>query len=128
VANTTETLTYFSGARKASARVILLSDGSTTTQNTLVDISTFQGTPTKVTILEAVATVRNMDYLYVKWDHDTDDEAIVFPEGTTVFTAEREGGMTDPASTGGTGDILGFVVGPAANGSAVIDFKLLLQD
>lgn len=49
------------------------------------------------------------------WDHTTDDEIAVLA-GSGVIDLQAEGGIVDPRSSGGTGDIL-FTTNGQASGS-----------
>ena len=42
----------------------------------------------------------------LSWDHDTDDVALVLPAGAIDLDFSDLGGLHDPQSTGGTGDLL----------------------
>lgn len=65
---------------------------------------------------------------YIKWsiqgftsvrglfDHDTDDEAFVLGTGTGERSFWGEGGLRDPLSSGGTGDLL-FTTAGATSGN-----------
>lgn len=40
------------------------------------------------------------------WDHDTDDKALVIPAGAIDMDFRDVGGLHDPQSAGGTGDLV----------------------
>ena len=50
--------------------------------------------------------------LTLSWDHTTDDVALVLPPGAVDMDFRDVGGLHDPQSTGGTGDLLVTTAGP----------------
>ncbi len=78
-----------------------------------VDISALTGTPTKVQILEVEYSVSTGMSVGILYDHTTDD-LVLNLTGSGKMNFERSGGIDDPASTGGTGDIMFSTVGHAA--------------
>lgn len=48
------------------------------------------------------------------WDHTTDDVAVVIPAGAIDLDFSDLGGLHDPQSTGGTGDLVITTVGHTA--------------
>lgn len=48
----------------------------------------------------------------LSWDHDTDDTSLVLPAGAIDMDFRDVGGLHDPQSTGGTGDLLITTAGP----------------
>lgn len=94
------------------------SDGTAESAVTKVDISTLPGSPTKVRISKMNWTVSGMG-VKVYFDHTTDDLVAVL-SGDGEICAPLE----DPASAGGTGDILFTTFGAAANSSYMIEMEI----
>lgn len=84
------------------------SDSTGESAVTKVDVSTLAtiaGLPVSyVTIDRIEYSVWGINYVALYWDADTDDE-IATLSGSGVIDVSMEGGMTDPQSTGFTGDI-----------------------
>lgn len=84
-------------------------DGTGESAVTKVDISTLTtatgavATYSKVERIEYA--VSGFNYVVLRWDHTTDDEIAVL-KGNGVIDTSIDGGMVDPRSAGGTGDIL----------------------
>jgi len=93
---------------KSSPRSVFLfnnrSDGTGETNVQKIDISDLPGAPTKIKINKIIWSVSGMA-VQIMFDHTANDTAI-------ILTGEGElnlcglGGIVDPASAGGTGDIL----------------------
>jgi len=84
----------------------IFSDASDSTGETAVqkvDISTLNGTPTKVRITKMKWSVVGMN-VHVLFDHTTDDRVAIL-SGDGEMT-EDMGPIMDPGSSGGTGDVL----------------------
>lgn len=80
------------------------SDGTGESAVTKVDISSLSGAPTKVRITRLIWACDGLE-VKVLFDHDTDDlVAILAAHGD--LNENQLGGMIDPASAGGSGDIL----------------------
>lgn len=130
MADTVDTLTIRNANGHLVQRYTNESDGTGESGVTKVDISTFQtasrATPTYSTVRRIEWVVAGMNYVVLRWDHDTDDEIAVLPAGSGVIDFTQEGGGVDPRSTGGTGDIKlttdGAVDGASYN--IVVHYKL----
>ncbi len=113
--------TIYSGSRRLVRRFTNESDGTGESAVTKINISAFTTgddvtTATSSTIDLIEYSVSGFNYVNVYWDHDTDDHiATLTGQGSIDLFAY--GGMTDPGSTGGTGDIL-FTTDGGADGSA----------
>lgn len=79
------------------------SDGTGEAAVQKVDISNLTGTPTKVQIVKMKWAIRGMN-VSILFDHTTDDRVAILT-GNGEMT-EAMGPIQDPASSGGTGDIL----------------------
>lgn len=60
----------------------------------------------------------------LKWDHDADDRALVLGPGAGEADYAGVGGLCDPQSDGGTGDLLLTTAGNAAGDSYSITLVL----
>ena len=59
--------------------------------------------------------VHGFTYIQLLWDHDTDDVALTLGPGNFDLDFSSFGGVADPQSAGGTGDLLLTTVGASAN-------------
>jgi hypothetical protein len=75
-----------------------------------IDISTLTNPNGKVctsfTIDRIEYNIQGFTSVRLFWDHTTDDEIAVLPAGAGVLDWSVLGGKADPASSGGTGDVL----------------------
>jgi hypothetical protein len=76
----------------------------------MADLSALSGAPTKCAIrkLEYYGTTNAAATIVGAWDHTTDDHAFSFkgPSYLTTVCFEEGNGLIDPASAGGTGDLV----------------------
>ena len=111
MADTVNIQTVFAGTRKHVIHLTNESDGTGESGVTKLDISGLIGpdgtAPTSVSLIEASWDVQstNGGYVVLEWDHTTDDEMLVLG-GSGAVSFEKLGGLHDPKSTGGTGDVL----------------------
>jgi hypothetical protein len=130
MADAVDSLVVFSGRRRYVARFTNLSDGTGEAAVIKVDKSTLAGPdgtePSKL-VVEKIQY--NCDGMSVRlfWDHTADDE-IVTLAGHGCFDWTNVGGLVDPGSAGGAGDIVLTTVGHAANDSYDITLHLRLKD
>ena len=133
MADTVSNRTTENTARRLSVVSRILADGTGSTDAVLVDKSTFTGPdgtePGRLVIEEIEYDVDGMQ-VQLEFDHDTDDLiATLAGQGKIDFTnGGRSQGFVDPASTGGTGDIVATTVGHTAGDKATIKFKLRKKD
>lgn len=84
------------------------SDGTGEAGVVKVDVSTLTSTSgvaaTYTTVHRIEYSVWGMNYVTLKWDATTDDEIAVL-SGSGVIDFFPEGGITDPKTSGTTGDI-----------------------
>lgn len=99
-----------------------ISDGTGETAAVVLDKSTFTNAkgvePPILTIDKVEWSAQGFGYLKLAFDHNTDDTALVLSGGDggeLCFT--KSGGLKDPASAGGTGDLLITTTGPTAGDS-----------
>jgi hypothetical protein len=92
-----------------AARYINICGGSGESANVKVDISDLIGpngvAPTSTAIMEMSWAVQGFTAVRLFWDHSTDDE-IAALTGVGSRSYREIGGLRDPKSAGGTGDIL----------------------
>lgn len=113
-----------SGSKRVAILLTSISDGTGESAVQKVDISALPGAPTKVKINSVAYSVKGMS-VSVLFDHATDDRVLVL-EGNGCLDFCEYGGLQDPASAGGTGDIL-FTTNNAVAGSSytiVLDLGL----
>ncbi len=109
MADTVDVAAVFAGTSKHVLRLTNESDGTGEAAVTKLDISTLTNsngdTATAVTLLEARWAVQGFGYVVIEWDHTTNDEMLVC-SGNDYASFVGMGGLHDPASTGGTGDVV----------------------
>jgi hypothetical protein len=131
MADTVDTLTVFSGTRKLVKRYTNVSDGTGESAVNKLDISTltsFNGiAPTSVKIMKIFWSIQGFTSVRLFWDHTTDDEITVLGAGVGDVDYSSVGGLMDPKSTGGTGDVLlttaGLVAGNTYDITIVFELK-----
>lgn len=89
------------------------SDGTGETAIQKVDISALVMAASKVRITKMKWSIQSMT-VQVLFDHSTDDSAAIL-SGQGELNAAREAAITDPGSSGGTGDILFTTKVPASS-------------
>ena len=68
----------------------------------------------KLAIEKVQYSVQGFTYVKIAFDHTTDDTALILAPGSTVLDFTELGGVVDPDSAGGTGDIVLTTVGNSA--------------
>ncbi len=130
MADTVTSNVVFKGSRKYAIELTCLSDGTGETNVTKVDISTLtlaNGQPCTRTAIEEIAwDVQGFSSVKLSWDHSTDDTAMRMSGRGSVSYAHL-GYLFDPASSGGTGDLLLTSTGAAANATYTITVVLQLR-
>jgi hypothetical protein len=98
------------GPRSYVAHLTNISDGTGESAVVKVDISTLKLAnglaPTKTAIAEVQWSIQGFSSVQILWDHTTDDTALVLGQGNGYMEFASLGNIPDPASAGGTGDIL----------------------
>ena len=81
--------------------------------------------PTRTTIEQIEWSIQGFSSVRLFWDHTADDEIAVLA-GAGFKDYREYGGLVDPASAGGTGDILITTAGAALNATydITITFRL----
>lgn len=134
MAITADTVTLFSGKRKLAYRFTAVQDGVAADESAVVkvDKSTLTGLdgtePGRLVIEKVRWAMQGFNSIRVLFDHTTDDEAVVLSGSQGEMDFESVGGLVDPNSTGGTGDILFTTQGGAANATYQVDLYLRLKD
>ena len=80
--------------------------------------------PDKLRIMKAEWSIQGIPRVIIAFDHNTDDTVLVLGAGTGKMCFEKQGGLVDPASAGGTGDILFTVAAGATTGSYTIKLDI----
>lgn len=131
MADTVDTITVFSGTKKKTLRLTNVSDGTGESAVVKADISTFTGlsgiAPTSTVIEEIEWAIQGFTSVRLFWDHTTDDEIAVL-SGVGSVSWKDFGGLKDPKSTGGTGDILLTTAGALSGATYDISITFRLKD
>ncbi len=117
--------TIFSGSKSVVMVFTNASDGTGESAVAKVDISGLTGAPTKVKINKVQYNCVGMA-VKILFDHTADDTVLVL-DGSGKFDFTEYGGLKDPASAGGTGDILFTTVGHTAGDSYTICLEIGLS-
>lgn len=92
-----------------------------------VDLSGLVGpdkaVPSSLAIKRVSWSINGFEYVKIAWDHTDDDTAVILGVGDGDLDFRHLGGLHDPGSTGGTGDIL--FTAPA--GSAGDSYSITLE-
>jgi len=121
------TNTIFAGSKTHVVGFTNVSDGGGESEVTKVDISGLQGAPTSVNIRKVWFNTSGMS-VAILFDHDTDDKVLELQGGgSPFFDFTGFGGIKDPASTGGPGDILFTTTGHTAGDTYTIILELGLS-
>lgn len=112
-----------SGPRRYAVVLTGISDGTGESAVAKIDKSTLTDAigaePSTLAIQKLQWTMQGYTYIKLAFDHTTDDTAVVIAgDGCLDFAAY--GGLKDPASAGGTGDLLLTTVGHTAGDSYTI--------
>ena len=110
------------GSRRATITMTNVSDGTGESAARKINLSGLTGAPTAVRIVNVWWATSGMD-VRVYFDHTTDDLALTLT-GYGNFDFSRFGGLKDPASAGGTGDILFTTVGHSSGDSYFAVFEV----
>lgn len=129
--DTVDTVVIYAGQRRRVVRLLSRSDSTGETNVIKVDKSALTATngkePSKLVIEEIEWNVQGFKNVVLTFDHTTDDEAAVLA-GAGYKDYRPYGGLVDPASAGGTGDILLSTTGAVADASYDITLTLRLKE
>lgn len=120
------------GPRTKVIHLTCLSDGTGEAAVTKIDISMLlcgvkpnQFAPTAITLDNIEYSISTFKSVKLYWDHTTPDTAVVLGPGMDELSFSDMGGLVDPRSAGGTGDLLLTSAGAAAGAS--YDIKLTFR-
>lgn len=109
MADTVTTQVIYNGNQTYAVHITNECDGTGESGVVKVDISALisdnGATATYTTIEEISGQVAGFNYVKLAWDHTADDTIAVL-SGPHYMDWRSLGGLTDPRTTGGTGDIL----------------------
>lgn len=125
MADSVSTVTLFSNSKRAAFVFNNLSDGTGESAVAKVDISALVGAPTRVKIARVFGNTVGMA-VRVLFDHTTDDTVLIL-QGEFDMDFRQYGGLQDPASTGGSGDILFTTAGHTSGDSYCICMEVELS-
>lgn len=77
-------------------------------------------------IAAVVWSIQGFSKVKLETDHTTDDTMLVMGSGSGFRNYEHVGGLFDPNSAGGTGDLILTTTGAASGSSYDIDIEVLL--
>lgn len=125
MADTITNTTLENTSRRLVVQSQIVSDGTGSTDAVLVDKSAFtgpDGTEPARLLIEKIEYECSGMQVQLEFEHNTDD-LIANLDGQGCFDFARDGkyqGFVDPASAGGTGDIVATTVGHTAGDKATI--------
>lgn len=132
MADTVDTLVVHKGKKIYTVRLTNISDGTGESAVAKVDISTLTGpngaAPSYTKIREISWSIQGFTSVRLFWDHTTDDEIAVLGTGTGYMDWTGVGGLIDPKSSGGTGDILLTTAGTTSGNTYTITIVVELKD
>ncbi len=83
--------------------------------------------PTAVTLVAVEYDIQGFSSVQLFWDHNTDDEMVTLGKGQNLKDWSALGGLKDPRTTGGTGDVLLTTVGDSATSTYDITLVFRLE-
>lgn len=123
MADSVDSLVVQSGGKRHIVRLTNISDGTGESAVVKVDLSTLVksdgSVPTRTSVEEIFWNIQGFTSVRLYWDHTTDDEIAVL-SGSGYLDMNGFGGLKDPASTGGTGDILLTTAGAVSGATYTI--------
>jgi len=134
MADTVDTKTIFSGARKKVYMFINISDGTGESDVVKIDRSSLTGqnglAPTYLVIEEIQWSIQGFASVRLEWDDGTDDEAIVLAPGNGVASWVAVGGLKHPQVPGDAteGDLLLTTNGAQSGATYTITIVIRLKD
>lgn len=131
MADTVDTKVFQAGGRRHIARFTNISDGTGENAVVKIDKSALIGTngqaPSLLSIEEVKWNVQGFNYVKIAFDHTTDDEALIC-SGESSIDYRQMGGLEDPNSAGGTGDIVFTTSGVSSTATYDITMVVRLKD
>lgn len=126
-----DTLVLHSGSRRYAARFTNISDSTGEAAVIKIDLSTLIGpdgtAPTRFVVEELEWNIQGFTSVALYWDHTTDDIIDVLA-GVGYKDYRPVGGAVDPASAGGTGDVVLTTAGASATATYDITIVGRLKD
>lgn len=123
MADTVTSNVLITGSKGRTLLLTNLCDGTGEANVAKVDKSAFTnqagGPINPLRILKVEWNIQGFDYVRLHWDHDDDDTALLL-SGTGEMCFEKHGGLKDPDSAGGTGDLLLTTAGDTAGDTYTI--------
>lgn len=130
MADTVTSQVVLSGPRRHVVVLTGVSDGAGESAVVKVDKSALKNAdgvePSRLGIERVQWMMQGIDYISLAWDHTADDTALVL-SGDGKLCFEAVGALNDPATAGGTGDLLLTPVGATAGGSYTLVLSLVLS-
>lgn len=112
------------GSRVSVVKLHLVSGAAAdVTNQSLLDVSTLVGAPSKVKIMSIEASGNDAD-VDLHWDATANVDIVTLPVGENIFDFSRFGGLINNAGAGVTGDILFSTRGAAADTEITIILEL----
>lgn len=119
----------FSGKHRYSILLLNVSDGTGESAVVKVDKSTltneFGVEPTRLNIARVEWTIQGFTHVILAFEHTADDNALVLGTGVGSLDFSKNGYVKDPASAGGTGDLVLTAPAGATTGSYSIKLDLV---
>lgn len=115
MADRVDTLDVFTGKDKIVRRILCVSDGTGETTVVKIQKSTLTNwlgsAPSKLGLEQIQWSIQGFSSVELLWDHTTDDEIIELAAGNGMRLMKNipgldSGVLWDPASAGGTGDVI----------------------
>lgn len=131
MADTVDTVVLQSNSRRYVARFTNVSDATGETSVVKVDKSALvdvRGSePYRLIVDYMKWSIQGFTSVRLFFDHTTDDELAVLASGTGERSYWENGGLPDPLSAGGTGDILLTTAGAASGSTYDIEINCRLE-
>lgn len=132
MADTVNSTVLQSGGRRHIVQIMNISDGTGESAVIKVDRSTLVNNdgiePAKMALEEITWSIQGFTSVRLAWDHTADDELVTLSTGNGYFNFKDIGCLQDPASAGGTGDIVLTTAGAVANATYDITLVVRLKD
>ena len=130
MADTVDTITVETHLKRHVVRLTNVSDGTGESAVIKVDKSTLVASnglePRDLIIDEIEWAIQGFSSVRLFWDHTTDDEAVIL-SGNGYSNYWSSGGLKDPRSAGGAGDIVLTTAGAASGATYNILLNCRLQ-
>ena len=125
----------YKGTRRATLTLTNISDGTGESAVAKIDVSTLVGpdgtAPTYVVIEDVTWDIQAFTYVTLAFDATTDDTFLLASAGQGYHDFTNGGqiaGLTDPKSSGTTGDVVLTTTGAAAGATYTITINFKLKD